>query len=73
VKKNAYWVISRDVETTDLKFSKLFHRRFEAREYFPFFKKSRAPWENVAITLETLPMGEMPKMTLLSDTSDSSR
>ena len=62
MKKNVYWVISRDVETTELKFSKLFHRRFEARECFPFFKASRSPWENVKITLETLPVGELPKM-----------
>jgi hypothetical protein len=42
-KKNAYWVLSRDVETTELKFSKLFHKRFEAREYFPYFKSTRLP------------------------------
>jgi hypothetical protein len=64
MKKNAYWVISRDVETTELKFSKLFPRRFEAREYFPYFKSTRGPWENVTITLETLPVGELPKVTL---------
>jgi hypothetical protein len=57
-------VISRDVQTTELKFSKLFHKRFEAREYFSYFKSTRGPWENVKVTLETLPEGELPKMIL---------
>jgi hypothetical protein len=65
MKKNAYWVLSRDIKITQLKFSQLFHTRFEAREYFPFFKSTRGPWENVTITLEALPVGELPKMKLL--------
>jgi hypothetical protein len=35
MKKNVYWLLSRDKETTELKFSKLFHRRFEARQILP--------------------------------------
>jgi hypothetical protein len=62
MKKNAYWVISRDVETTELKFSKRFHRRFEAREYFPYFRDSVQFWENVKVTLETMPVGELPPL-----------
>jgi len=63
-KKNSYWVLSRDKETTDLKFSKRFWTRVEAREYLPYFKKSRGPWENVKITLEALRADELPKMTI---------
>ena len=62
MKKNAYWVISRDTETTELKISKRFHRRFEAREYFPHFRDSVQFWENVKVTLESLPVDELPKM-----------
>jgi hypothetical protein len=61
MKKNPYWVISRDVEATELKSSKLFHKRFEAREYFPYFKRTRSPWENVKVTLETLPWANCPR------------
>jgi hypothetical protein len=42
MKKNAYWVISRDVETKELKFSKRFHVRAEAREY-PLFQGVARP------------------------------
>jgi len=59
-----YWVLSRDQDTTELKFSKRFHTRIEATEYLPHFKKTRRPSENVTITLETLPVDELPKMTL---------
>jgi hypothetical protein len=52
------------VGTTELKFSKRFHRRFEAREYFPYSRDSVQFWENVKVTLEALPMGELPKMKL---------
>ena len=64
LRKNAYRVLSRDVKTTELKFSKLFWTRAEAKEYVPYFKESRGPWENVKVTLETLPVGELPKMTI---------
>jgi len=63
--KNSYWVISRDKETTELKLSKLLRKRFEAREYFPYFKSTRGPWENAEVSLETLPAGELPKMKIV--------
>jgi hypothetical protein len=64
MRKNAYWVLSRDTETTELKFSKLFWDKAAAHKYIPYFKRTRRPSENVTITLEMLPYGVMPKMKL---------
>jgi hypothetical protein len=64
MKKNAYWVLSRDKATTELRFSKCFYVKGDAKTYLPYFKKTHCVWEQVVITLEVLPVGEMPTMRL---------
>jgi len=43
---------------------KRFHTRVEAKEYLPYFKESVQFLENVRVSLETMPVGELPKMKL---------
>ncbi len=65
--KNAFWVLSRDPETTQLRSSKCFYDRDDAEEYLPWYRERAAEeiWKSPAIvTLETLPVGELPKMKL---------
>jgi hypothetical protein len=62
---NAYWILDRDVATTELKFSKCFYDQDDAEEYLPWYRERMAEeiWRPPAIvTLETLPVGELPKM-----------
>ena len=60
-------MLSRDPETTELRFSKCFYIREDAVEYLPWYRDRAHEeiWLSPAIvTLEMLPWGELPKMKL---------
>jgi hypothetical protein len=64
-KKNAYWILHRDVATTELRFSKCFYDREDAEEYLPWYRDrvDEEIWRPPDIViLETLPVGELPKI-----------
>jgi hypothetical protein len=60
-------MLSRDPETTKVRFSKSFYDKDDAEEYLPWYRDraNEEIWKSVAIvSLETLPVGEPPKMKL---------
>jgi hypothetical protein len=64
-KPDGHWILSRDPDTTELRFSKCFYDRDDAEEYLPWFRDRATEeiWKSPAIiTLETLPWGELPNM-----------
>jgi hypothetical protein len=65
MKKNVYWILDRGEATTELRFSECFYDQDDAEEYLPWYRDrvNEEIWRGLAIvTLETLPVGEMPKM-----------
>jgi hypothetical protein len=71
--RKGYWVLSRDTETTELRFSKCFFDQDDAESYLPWYRDRAAEevWKSPAIvTLETLAWGELPKMRLSASASN---
>jgi hypothetical protein len=60
----AYWVLVRDEQTTELRFSKLFWDKADAENYISYYKRIMLLWDKEVVTLESLPYGEMPRMRL---------
>ena len=64
----AYWVLERDVATTELHFSKCFYDKDDAEAYLPWYwaPSEEQIWRTPSnVTLEVLPYGELPKMEIV--------
>jgi hypothetical protein len=60
----AFWVLKRDAETTEPRFSKCFYDQDDATEYLPWYRarSEEEVWRSPSVvTLEVLPYGELPK------------